>query len=62
MDRTNRGGWWSGEEKASRAGLMLCGAYEEAPLTYDVYNYGFTDRPAIKTTTIGNDRMLLSEA
>jgi hypothetical protein len=57
MDRTNRGGWWSVEEKASRAGLMLCGADEEAPLTYDVYKCGFTDRPAIKTTTVGNDRV-----
>lgn len=57
MDRTNRGGWWSSEEKASRAELMLCGADEEAPLAYDVYKYGFTDRQAIKTTTIGNDRV-----
>ncbi|CAI6093497.1 unnamed protein product [Clonostachys chloroleuca] len=57
MDRTNRGGWWSSEEKASRAELMLCGADEEAPLAYDVYKYGFTDRQAIKTTTIENDRI-----
>ncbi|CAH0037798.1 unnamed protein product [Clonostachys solani] len=48
MDRTNRGGWLLGEEKASRAELMLGGADEEAPTTS-------TSRAAIKTTTIGND-------